>query len=228
MGVIIPCPCPGMPDIDPDPEAEAVIGIGVDSISINPGSTAGAGANPYTASEIADKSTAGGPLRFFTSTRVHSRANRLHLAQGSLAASGWSGGTRGVGSHRLLPLRQARQPIRQQEIYAGGGDLLVKPGLIAFFFLPEEEEDAFPPPEACSSPSPSSSPSGSSSSSSVSLILVPLAELRLGPSTPRGKLSRPFRPSDMPDRDSPFALSNDSLAPNSGGYVPLRTLRSDE
>lgn len=46
--------------------------------------------------------TGAGPLRFETFIRIHSRANLLHLAHGSLAASGWSGATSGEGSHRRL------------------------------------------------------------------------------------------------------------------------------
>lgn len=46
--------------------------------------------------------TGAGPFRFETFIRIHSRANLLHLAHGSLAASGWSGATSGEGSQRRL------------------------------------------------------------------------------------------------------------------------------
>jgi hypothetical protein len=46
--------------------------------------------------------TGAGPFLRVTRTRTHSRANRRHRAQGSLAASGWVGGTSGEGSQRRL------------------------------------------------------------------------------------------------------------------------------
>jgi hypothetical protein len=46
--------------------------------------------------------TGAGPFRFDTFTRIHSRAKRRHLAQGSFTASGWSGATSGEGSQRRL------------------------------------------------------------------------------------------------------------------------------
>jgi hypothetical protein len=57
--------------------------------------------------------TGAGPFRFETFTRIHSRAKRRHLAQGSFAASGWSGATSGEGSQRRLSSAMTLPPIPQ-------------------------------------------------------------------------------------------------------------------
>jgi hypothetical protein len=57
--------------------------------------------------------TGAGPFRFETFTRIHSRAKRRHLAQGSFAASGWSGATSGEGSQRRLSSATTLSPFQQ-------------------------------------------------------------------------------------------------------------------